>query len=57
MKKILIIGGGAMGSAFTIPCVENKNKVISIKVFFIIKNNFITSYYLIKLFIYQKITL
>ncbi len=28
MKKILIIGGGAMGSAFTIPCVENKNKVI-----------------------------
>ena len=27
MKKILIIGGGAMGSAFTIPCIENKNKV------------------------------
>ena len=27
MKKILIIGGGAMGSAFTIPCLENKNKV------------------------------
>ena len=27
MKKILIIGGGAMGSAFTIPCSENNNKV------------------------------
>jgi len=27
MKKILVIGGGAMGSAFTIPCIENKNKV------------------------------
>ena len=28
MKNILIIGGGAMGSAFTIPCVDNNNKVI-----------------------------
>ena len=27
MTKILIIGGGAMGSAFSIPCLENKNKV------------------------------
>ena len=27
MKKILIIGGGAMGSAFSIPCLENRNKV------------------------------
>ena len=27
MKKIIIIGGGAMGSAFTIPCAENNNKV------------------------------
>ena len=27
MKKFLIIGGGAMGSAFTIPCLENKNDV------------------------------
>jgi|TARA_B100001094_G_C18053051_1_gene731048 glycerol-3-phosphate dehydrogenase (NAD(P)+) len=27
MKKIIIIGGGAMGSAFTIPCLDNKNKV------------------------------
>ena len=27
MKKILIIGGGAMGSAFTFPCLENKNDV------------------------------
>ena len=28
MKNILVIGGGAMGSAFTIPCLENNNKVI-----------------------------
>ena len=28
MKKILVIGGGAMGSAFTIPCLENNNQVI-----------------------------
>ena len=27
MKNILIIGGGAMGSAFTIPCLENNHKV------------------------------
>ena len=27
MKKILVIGGGAMGSAFTIPCLENNNMV------------------------------
>ncbi len=27
MIKILIIGGGAMGSAFTIPCIENNNLV------------------------------
>jgi glycerol-3-phosphate dehydrogenase (NAD(P)+) len=27
MKKIIIIGGGAMGSAFTIPCLENNNEV------------------------------
>ena len=27
MKNILIIGGGAMGSAFTVPCIENNNKV------------------------------
>ena len=27
MKNILIIGGGAMGSAFTIPCLENRNRV------------------------------
>ena len=28
MKKILVIGAGAMGSAFTVPCVENKNNVV-----------------------------
>jgi len=27
MKKIVIIGAGAMGSAFTLPCVDNKNEV------------------------------
>ena len=27
MKKILIIGAGAMGSAFTFPCIDNKHKV------------------------------
>ncbi len=27
MKKIIIIGAGAMGSAFTIPCIENNNDV------------------------------
>ena len=27
MKKIIIIGGGAMGSAFSIPCLENNNNV------------------------------
>ena len=28
MKKIIIIGAGAMGSAFAVPCLENKNEVI-----------------------------
>jgi glycerol-3-phosphate dehydrogenase (NAD(P)+) len=27
MKKIIIIGAGAMGSAFAVPCVENNNDV------------------------------
>ena len=27
MKKIIIIGAGAMGSAFAVPCLENKNDV------------------------------
>ena len=27
MKKIIIIGAGAMGSAFGVPCIENKNDV------------------------------
>ena len=27
MKKILIIGAGAMGAAFTIPCLDNNHKV------------------------------
>ena len=27
MKNILVIGGGAMGAAFTIPCLENNNIV------------------------------
>ena len=27
MKNILVVGGGAMGSAFTIPSLENKNNL------------------------------
>ena len=27
MKKIIIIGAGAMGSAFAVPCLENQNRV------------------------------
>ena len=27
MKKIVIIGAGAMGSAFAVPCLDNKNNV------------------------------
>ena len=27
MKKILVLGAGAMGSAFTVPCLDNKNNV------------------------------
>ena len=27
MSKILIIGAGAMGSAFTFPCIDNKHTV------------------------------
>ena len=30
MKKILVIGAGAMGSAFAVPCVDNKNNVVLI---------------------------
>ena len=27
MKKIIIVGAGAMGSAFAVPCLENKHDV------------------------------
>ena len=27
MKKILILGAGSMGSAFSVPCIENGNDV------------------------------
>ena len=27
MKSILIIGAGAMGAAFSVPCMDNKNQV------------------------------
>ena len=27
MKKIVIIGAGAMGSAFSVPCADNSNEV------------------------------
>ena len=29
MKKIVIIGAGSMGSAFTVPCADNSNEVLS----------------------------
>ena len=28
MARIIIIGAGSMGSAFTVPCIENKNETI-----------------------------
>ena len=28
MKRVLVLGAGAMGSAFTVPCVDNKNDVV-----------------------------
>ena len=27
MKNILVLGAGAMGAAFTVPCIYNKHKV------------------------------
>ena len=41
MKKILIIGAGAMGSAFTVPCVDNNNEVTLVGTH--IENELITS--------------
>ena len=41
MKKILVIGGGAMGSAFTVPCIENNNEVTIIGS--VLENDFISS--------------
>ena len=41
MKKILIIGAGAMGSAFSIPCLENRNDVSLIGTF--LENDLIKS--------------
>ena len=41
MKKILIIGAGAMGSAFSIPCIENNNEVTLIGS--VLENDFISS--------------
>jgi len=28
MKRILVLGAGSMGSAFTVPCIDNKNDVV-----------------------------
>jgi len=41
MKNILIIGAGAMGSAFSVPCTENKNDVTIIGS--VLENDFISS--------------
>ena len=35
MKKIVIIGAGAMGSAFTVPCADNSNEVFLVGSFFL----------------------
>ena len=52
MKKILIIGAGAMGSAFSIPCAENNNDVTIIGS--VLENDFISS---IKSVSYTHLTL
>ena len=41
MKKILIIGAGAMGSAFSVPCLENRNDVSLVGTF--LENDLIKS--------------
>jgi glycerol-3-phosphate dehydrogenase (NAD(P)+) len=41
MKKIIIIGAGAMGSAFSVPCIENKNDVTLVGTY--LENNLIES--------------
>lgn len=41
MKKILIMGAGAMGSAFAVPCIENNNDVTIVGS--ILENDFIAS--------------
>jgi len=41
MKKILIMGAGAMGSAFAVPCIENNNNVTIVGS--LLENNFINS--------------
>ena len=41
MKKILIIGAGAMGSAFSVPCADNNNDVTIIGS--VLENDFISS--------------
>ena len=41
MKKILIIGSGAMGSAFSIPCIDNGNEVNLLGTF--LENDLISS--------------
>jgi len=41
MKKIVIIGAGAMGSAFTVPCLDNGNEVMLVGTY--LENELITS--------------
>ncbi len=41
MKKIVIIGAGAMGSAFTVPCLDNGNEVTLVGTY--LENELITS--------------
>ena len=47
MKKIVIIGAGAMGSAFTVPCLDNGNEVMLVGTY--LENELIKSFALLTL--------
>ena len=49
MKKIIIIGAGAMGSAFTVPCLDNNNDVTLVGTY--LENELIADIKKIKTFI------
>ncbi len=59
MKKIIVLGAGAMGSAFTVPCLDKGNDVVLVGTYLedeaidILKKKIIFIRFLIAL--YQKI--